>query len=95
MKRAFDMQSMRPLPVVRKEHYTLYCELLIALAELADGWADVNDVCAEFACGPGTLQRPLFFLATHGWIKVRTSDSGHIEKVLVTDRGWAHKALQK
>ena len=97
MKRTLTYEDTRPTPVVRKEQYTVYCELLLALAGLTAGqsdWIGVEALCLEFACGPGSLQRPLFFLASHGWVRLLTDDNGAITCAAMTQRGWKHRAIE-
>ena len=75
MKPRFTHEDTRPTPVVRKEQYTLYCELLIKTAAFTatqSDWIPVTDLCAAFAVGAGSMQRPLFFLASHGWVRLLT-----------------------
>lgn len=93
MKRILSYEDTRPTPVVRKNQYTTYCELLLALKELG-GWVALEALCLEFVCGPGALQRPVFFLASHGWVYVRTDDSGYVIAVRLSPRGETHKVLQ-
>lgn len=96
MKRTLSYEDTRPTPVVRKDQYTAYCELLLALRELGatQDWVALEALCLEFACGPGALQRPVFFLASHGWVYVRTDDCGYVVAVRLSPRGEAHKVLQ-
>lgn len=98
MKRVITYEYIRPNPVVRKEQYTAYCEMLLALYELTDrelpdAWVDLERMCVEFACGPGALQRPCFFLASHEWVNVQTDDTGCITHLRLTPRGMSHKVL--
>lgn len=97
MKRQLSYEDTRPTPVVRKEQYTVYCELLLALRDLSttqDSWVGLEALCMEFACTPAALQRPVSFLASHGWIYARTDDHGYVVAVRFTARGASHKVLQ-
>jgi hypothetical protein len=97
MKLRFTHDDTRPAPVVRKEQYTLYCELLIRIAAhtaTQSDWIPVTTLCDEFAVGTGSMQRPLFFLASHGWVRLLTDAEGYVTDVAMTPRGWQHRAVE-
>lgn len=97
MKHHFTHEDIRPTPVVRKGQYTLYCELLIKVAAFTTNqsdWIPVTELCNEFVVDTGSMQRPLFFLASHGWVRLLTDADGHITDVAMTPRGWQHRAVE-
>lgn len=97
MRHQFTHEDTRPTAVVRKEQYTLYCEVLIKVAAYTaaqSDWIPVTALCDVFVVGAGSLQRPLFFLASHGWVRLRTDAEGHITDVAMTPRGWQHRAVE-
>lgn len=96
MNPRFTHEDIRPTPVVRKEQYAVYCEILIRIAALTttqSDWIPVTTLCDEFAVGTGSMQRPLLFLASHAWIRVRTDETGYVTDAAMTPRGWEHRAI--
>lgn len=89
-----DLLKQDPRPVVRKELYTAYCALLQRLRAWGRYGVTLEDLCLGTGLTPQHLQRPLFFLAAHGWVRVLTDDVGEVFWVGLTPRGEAHKALR-